>query len=57
MIMGIICGLLVGWIFKLFGFYQIVDIGILTLFNIHLNVETYYFLFAILGALLIRVEK
>lgn len=47
--MGIISGLLVGWILGLFGFKGVAIAGMAQLFGIKLTVLGYYFMFAILG--------
>ena len=46
-----ISGLISGWFLSLFGFVTVVKTGMNELFNIAISTTTYYFMFAILGAL------
>lgn len=57
--MGIIGGLLMGWILGLFGFKGVVIAGMAQLFHMHIDVIGYYFIFALLGFVgyLIRLIK
>ena len=43
-------GLFLSWVLSLFGFVQVAQTDILELFGISISVGTYYFIFAVLGA-------
>lgn len=49
-------GLFIAWILSLFGFIPVVQTGILELFGISISTGTYYFIFAVLGALSMPIK-
>jgi len=49
--LSIAFALLGAWILNCFGFSQVVITGMRELFGIEIGVTTYYFMFAIMGAL------
>jgi hypothetical protein len=42
-------GIILAWFLNLFNFYEVSRIGISELFQIDISIQTYYFIFAILG--------
>lgn len=55
--MGIVGGLLVGWILSLFGFKAVVVAGMAQLFGVSINGLGYYFIFALLGVITMIIDR
>lgn len=50
-------GLLLAWILNIFGFGQIVITAMKELFDIDISMAAYYFIFAIIGSISIRIKE